>query len=662
MRVEEKDPRKLLHTFWGYDNFRGIQSEIIHSILHRHDTLGLMPTGGGKSIAFQVPALALEGVCIVVTPLIALMKDQVEHLRRRSITAAAIYSGQTREEMLRHLDNAVFGAYKFLYVSPERLTTEIFRTKVRKMKVSFLTVDEAHCISQWGYDFRPSYLEIAAIRRLLPDVPVLALTATATPDVVRDICERLAPPDALPADSDDGEADSDDGEAGGERVGGFRVFRMSFARPNLSYVVRQTGDKFRELLHILHSVPGSAIVYTRNRQGTREVSDRLNEAGVDALFFHAGLPNADKDVRQRAWQVGATRVMVATNAFGMGIDKPDVRLVIHLDAPDSIEAYFQEAGRAGRDGLPAYAVLLAGREDHANLLRRVSVTFPPRQYVSRVYEDLGCFFQLAVGDGLRVTYEFDEEAFCRAFRHFPTQLESALQLLSRAGYIDYREEDETRSRVLFLVHRDDLYSLRRLGRTADAVIRALLRTTCGLFCDYAFIEEDEIARRCDMTEHEVYEALKQLTVQRVLHYVPRKKVPRITYLTRRVETREVTLSAEVYENRRAQYATRVQQMLDYMDNADYCRSRFLLEYFADYSGQDCGRCDVCRERRGSTSAPAPALCDRLRAILADGRPHRPTDFALPGIAPARIAAALQEMVESGSILMQDGLYSAHPAS
>ena len=655
MRIDEKDPRRLLQTFWGYDDFRGIQSDIIHSILHRHDTLGLMPTGGGKSIAFQVPALALEGVCIVVTPLIALMKDQVEHLRRRSITAAAIYSGQTREEMLRHLDNAVFGAYKFLYVSPERLSTEIFQVKVRKMKVSLLTVDEAHCISQWGYDFRPSYLEIATIRRLLPGVPVLALTATATPDVVRDICTHLAPPDTPPAAAPDEEAK-------GEWVEGFRVFRMSFARPNLAYVVRQTGDKFRELLHILRSVPGSAIVYTRNRQGTREVSDRLNEEGIHALFFHAGLPNADKDVRQRAWQEGATRVMVATNAFGMGIDKPDVRLVIHLDAPDSIEAYFQEAGRAGRDGLPAYAVLLAGREDHANLLRRVSVTFPPREYVSRVYEELCCFFQLAVGDGFRVTYEFDEETFCHAFRHFPTQLESALHLLSRAGYIDYREEDETRSRVLFLVHRDDLYSLHRLGRTAEAVIRALLRTTCGLFSDYSFIEEDEIARHCDMTEHEVYEALKQLTTQRVLHYVPRKKVPRITFLTRRVETREVTLTAEVYENRRTQYTTRVQQMLDYIDNGDYCRSRFLLEYFADYSGHDCGRCDVCLQQKGTTSPAPAALCDHILTVLADGRPHRPTDFDLPGTAPARIAATLQEMVESGSIKMQDGQYMTHPAS
>ena len=663
-------PHDILRRYWGYDQFRGIQQEIIQSILTGHDTLGLMPTGGGKSIAFQVPALALEGVCIVVTPLIALMKDQVAHLRERSITAAAIYSGQGREEMLRHLDNAVFGAYKFLYVSPERLTTDIFQVKLRKMQVGLLTVDEAHCISQWGYDFRPPYLQIAQIRKLLPGVPVLALTATATTEVVRDICAHLAWPDARPIST--GQP-----PAGGETVEGFQVYKMSFARQNLSYVVRKTADKFAELLHILRSVPGSAIVYTRNRERTRETSDHLNEEGITALYYHAGLKNADKDLRSAAWQSGETRVMVATNAFGMGIDKPDVRLVIHLDMPDSIEAYFQEAGRAGRDGQRAYAVLLFAAEDRKNMLRRVGETYPPPEYIRRVYEDLCCYCQLAVGDGFNVTYELNIEEFCKNFRHFPTLLESALKLLTNAGYIDYRDEDEAASRILFLVQRDDLYRLRHLGREADDVIRALLRTTCGLFSDYVTFQEATIAREAGLAEDAVYEILKHLSHLRIVHYIPHKKVPRVTFTTRRVETAEVVLAANVYEERRQQYVNRIQQMLEYAENDCYCRSRFLLEYFSDFSGRNCGHCDVCldlglKERDDETAAPLSAepsprsdkLTDEtvrahLRAALADGGLHSVDDVNLLGIPTERTAHLLQQMVEDGEAEVVNGKYRKH---
>ena len=658
-------PHEILRRVWGYDQFRGIQQEIIQSVLTGHDTLGLMPTGGGKSIAFQVPALALEGVCIVVTPLIALMKDQVAHLRARSITAAAIYSGQSRDEMLRHLDNAVFGAYKFLYVSPERLTTDIFQVKLRKMQVGLLTIDEAHCISQWGYDFRPPYLQIAQIRKLLPGVPVLALTATATTEVVRDICAHLAWPESRPIAT--GQP-----PAGGETVEGFQVYKMSFARPNLSYVVRPTTDKFAELLHILRSVPGSAIVYTRNRERTRETSDRLNEEGITALYYHAGLKNVDKDLRSAAWQSGETRVMVATNAFGMGIDKPDVRLVIHLDMPDSIEAYFQEAGRAGRDGRRAYAVLLFAQEDRTMMLRRVGETYPPREYISRVYENLCCYFQLAVGDGYNVTYELNIEEFCKNFRHFPTYLESALKLLTNGGYIDYRDEDEVVSRILFLVHRDDLYRLHHLGREADDVIRALLRTTCGLFSDYVNIQEATIAHEAGLPEDTVYEVLKHLSHLRIISYIPHKKVPRVTFTTRRVETSEVALAANVYEDRRQQYVNRIQQMLEYAENRDYCRSRFLLEYFADFSGQNCGHCDVCLDlglAKTATASPAPSSAAnsqpsasnsqpsaaetdaswqaRLRAALADGAFHAATDAHLSGIPTDRLAHLLQQLVDNG---------------
>ena len=417
MKIE--DYQSILRQYWGYDDFRGIQREIIESIGSGNDTLGLMPTGGGKSITFQVPALAQEGTCIVITPLIALMKDQVDNLRRRGIRAAAIYSGLTHEEIITTLENCIFGGIRILYVSPERLSSELFQTKLRHMKVSFITVDEAHCISQWGYDFRPSYLEIAKIRKLLPGVPVLALTATATPQVVEDIQEKLGFPPANQTEEKP------------------HVFRMSFERKNLAYVVRNTADKREELIHILSSMKGSAIVYARSRRRTKEFADFINEAGITATFYHAGLDSVVKDDRQKAWQEDKVRVMVATNAFGMGIDKPDVRLVIHIDSPDSIEAYFQEAGRAGRDGLKAYAVLLYNNADQRKLEKRIADTFPEKDYIREVYEHLAYFYQIGVGSGYNHTFEFNIDQFCHTFHHFPIQVDSALKILTRAGYIEY---------------------------------------------------------------------------------------------------------------------------------------------------------------------------------------------------------------------------------
>ena len=496
------DYRSILKQYWGYDNFRGIQADIIESIGSGKDTLGLMPTGGGKSITFQVPALAQPGLCLVITPLIALMKDQVRNLRDRGIKATAIYSGMTREEILIALDNCIFGNYKFLYISPERLGTEIFQLKLRSMKVSMITVDESHCISQWGYDFRPAYLQISEVRKLLPDVPVLALTATATPEVVKDIQERLA----------------------------FRkenVFRMSFERQNLAYIVRRTENKAEELLHILQSVSGSAIVYTRNRKKTKEAALFLNANQITATFYHAGLNNEIKDQRQKSWLTGEHRVMVATNAFGMGIDKPDVRIVIHLDFPDSPEAYFQEAGRVGRDGQKAYAVLLYARNDQATLKKRIADTFPEKDYIRKVYEDVNYYYQMAMGDGLGCTYAFNIDEFCHNFKHFPIQVDSALKILTRAGYLEYTDEQDNASRILFTLQRDELYRIHENSPETENLIRTILRLYTGIFTDYAYINEDTLALRTGLTRQQIYETLVLLTKRHILHYIPGKKTPYI---------------------------------------------------------------------------------------------------------------------------------------
>ena len=563
-----EDFKKILKKYWGYDDFRGIQREIIESILSGHDTLGLMPTGGGKSITFQVPALAQEGVCIVITPLIALMKDQVQNLRSRGIKAAAIYTGLTHDQILQTLENAVFGAVKLLYISPERLSSELFQQKLRHMKVCFICVDEAHCISQWGYDFRPSYLAIADIRRLVPDIPVLALTATATPEVVDDIQNRLHFQKKC-------------------------VFRMSFERKNLAYVVRRTFNKEQQLVHILQSVPGSAIVYVRSRQRTKEYADLLNKSGIKATFFHAGLDNTLKDQRQMYWQKNKVRVMVATNAFGMGIDKPDVRVVIHIDCPDSLEAYFQEAGRAGRDGQKSYAVLLYDDNDKMKLRKRVVDTFPDKEFICEIYDQLAYFYQIAVGSGYNATFEFPVERFCQTYRHFPIPTISALNILTRAGYIDYRDEDEAQARVMFLLGRDDLYLLRDNEPREDAVIVALLRTYTGLFQDYGYIDESIIAQQCDLTPQQVYMILTNLNQKHILSFIPQKHIPFIRFTQRREDSQHLIIPPAVYDDLKARYVHRIDKMLEYATCDLICRSRLLLRYFGEDRTDDCGMCDVC---------------------------------------------------------------------
>ena len=619
----------LLKKYWGYDDFRGIQREIIESIGSGHDTLGLMPTGGGKSITFQVPALAMEGVCIIITPLIALMKDQVHHLRQRGIMAAAIYSGMQHDDIIRILENCILGSTKLLYVSPERLGSGLFQTKLRHMKVSFITVDEAHCISQWGYDFRPSYLQIAEIRRICPDVPVLALTATATPKVVEDICDKLTL--STPHT--------------------FNIFRMSFERKNLTYLVSYAMDKRTELIQLLNGEKGAAIVYVRSRRHAREVAELLTEAGLSATFYHAGLEHAVKDQRQRDWQHDRVRIMVATNAFGMGIDKPDVRIVAHYDCPDSIEAYFQEAGRAGRDGQPSRAILLYNAADEPKLRKRISDTFPEKEYIRKVYDHLAYYYQIATGDGYGVSREFNIDDFCRKFNHFPIRVHAALQILQRAGYIEYTEEQDNQARVRFLVTRDDLYRLRGDSPDEERVIIALLRNYGGLFADYGFIDESMIANQCGMKSHEVYQTLKGLSEKHILHFIPRKQVPYIRYMQRREDSEHVLLSKEVYEERLTQYKERIEAMLRYAKDNSKCRSRQLLEYFGEKDTKDCGQCDVCHHTSKTDIQQAK---QQILTLLSDRQRHHVTELLRLQLPKEELDKALTYLLQEEYIMQKDG--------
>ena len=623
--------RQILHDYWGYDDFRGIQREIIESVCAGNDTLGLMPTGGGKSVTFQVPALSMPGVCLVITPLIALMKDQVDNLRSRGIKAAAVYSGMMHADVIATLENAIFGGVKILYVSPERLSSELFRKKLGHMKVSLITVDEAHCISQWGYDFRPSYLRISDIRSVHPDAPVLALTATATPRVVDDIQDKL----------------------------GFRrknVFRMSFERKNLAYLVVRTSDKWHETLRLLGSTDGSAIVYVRSRKRTKEIAKALTDGGISATFYNAGLETAVRDQRQRDWQEGRARVMVATNAFGMGIDKADVRLVVHVDCPDSIEAYFQEAGRAGRDGKPSRAVLLYDGNDHAKLQRRISETFPDKDDIRTVYEHLAYFYQIGLGSGGGCRFEFNIDRFCQYFHHFPIQVNSALKILARAGYIDYEDERDNMSQLTMLLGRDDLYRLDGLDGDENAVITSLLRNYGGLFSDFCYIDESLISCQTGIDRNQVYDILKELNRRHILRFIPRKAIPHVRYVQRREASERLVFGKDVYDDRKSEYVERINAIMQYAENDDVCRSRQLLKYFGEERSADCGQCDVClaHSKRPSSASQKAAVEAAIRGLLADERPHPVTDLGRLAYDRDIIKETLEFLISEEAVAVSDG--------
>ncbi len=589
------DYAAVLKQYWGYDSFRSIQLDIINSIGEGKDTLGLMPTGGGKSITFQVPALAKDdGVCIVITPLLALMKDQVANLRKKGILAHSVNSSMRHDEVLAAYDNCIYGACRFLYVSPERLQSELFLDKVVNMRVSMIVVDEAHCISQWGYDFRPSYLHIAELRDLLPDVPVLALTATATPKVAKDIMEKL-------------------------RFRTPNLFKMSFERKNISYIVRQCENKEMQMVQILNRVPGSAIVYVRNRRRTREYADILKREGISADYFHAGLPVKDKDHRQEEWTKGNIRVIVCTNAFGMGIDKPDVRVVIHIDAPESLEAYFQEAGRAGRDGERSYAVFLWSGFDEVNLKKNLTNSFPSLDYVVSVYNSICNANEIGLGCGAEHSAEFDIEHFCRNNKKSVAQVLGALAILGRAGYMEFEPNIEFQSRAMITIERGRLYRVEEAYPHLAPVIKAMLRLYTGLFMEYAMINEERIGNMCDLTRQEVYERLLELSRIGVISYNPQKKTSLITWLRDREHEKYMVFPKSVYQDRYSDAKRRMNYVIDYC-KCDYaCRSRMLLEYFGDYSASDCGHCDVCinkrktfKERRAEVAAIRDAVIARLR--------------------------------------------------
>lgn len=623
----------LLRRYWGYDRFREKQEEIILSVLDGKDTLGLLPTGGGKSLTFQIPALAMDGLTVVVTPLIALMKDQVDNLRDKGIKAIYVHSGLRYHEVRAAIDKCIFGKYKFLYISPERLASSTFIDALRRMPVSLITVDEAHCISQWGYDFRPSYLNISTIRDLFPDAPVLALTASATPEVADDIMLRL-------------------------RFRHRNIIRKSFRRENLAYVVRFQENKIDKLRAALGQTYGSCIIYARSRAKTKKIAEELQSWGLSADYYHAGLPSEEKKDKQERWKKGETRIIVATNAFGMGIDKPDVRLVAHIDIPGSLEEYYQEAGRAGRDGRLSYALLLVADKDRGVLKRRIAEAYPPKDFIKKVYVAACDFLDIGLGGGFDKLFDFNFQLFCATFSLPERQTYSALKILSACRYIDYIDEVETMSRIMILVDKEKLYNVPGMTPAMDNILEAILRTYSGFFSDYVSIDEASVAFRYNISRQAIYETLIFLSRSHIIHYIPRKRTPYIYFPSSRVEPKHLTISREAYEEGKARLERRISAMSDYAFNGTVCREHKILEYFGEHADGDCGRCDVCKERRGKKeSSSQRELSAGIRYMLSQ-KPRTVDEFAdTLSFQKKEIVDMLRTLLDDGEISFRDGVFS-----
>ncbi len=619
----------ILKQYWGYESFRESQYEIISSVLSGRDTLALMPTGGGKSITYQLPTLMSDGLCVVITPLIALMKDQVDKLQRQGISAVAIHSGLSRRKIDIALDNCVYGDVKFLYIAPERLNSDIFRLRARRMNISLIAVDEAHCISQWGYDFRPSYLHIKTLREFQPEAPVLALTASATEQVTDDIMENLCFAEK-------------------------NIIRSSFARPNLSYVVRKVEDKEEQLLRVISGVAGSGIVYVRKRETAETLCQFLQEQGVSASFYHAGLPNEERSIRQDEWVSGRVRVMVATNAFGMGIDKADVRFVVHYTMSDSMESYYQEAGRAGRDGKRSYAMLMVAPNDYKILSRRVEGNFPPIEQIKSIYEKICAYLMIAIGDGAARSYVFNIQDFCYREKLFVQTVVSALDLLERNEYMSYVDVADNPARVIFKVSRDDLYKY-TMSDTVERVVRTMLRMYNGLFTEFRAIDEEVIAAATDMSREQVHQVLRELWRSQIIRYVPANSSPMIYMNEERLPVSSLYISPKSYGYRKEQMISRFEAMVGYAENTTECRSVILSNYFGDSSAEPCGHCDVClaNKRNAKSEDSTEAVEKRIVESLNEGELPLREIARRVAAKPQTITDALYCMLDRGEVALRE---------
>lgn len=623
-------PESILKQYWGFDSFRPMQREIIQSVLDARDTLALLPTGGGKSICFQVPALVQEGICIVISPLIALMKDQVYNLAKRGIPATAIFSGLSYREIDRILDNCVFGKYKFLYLSPERLVTELAIERIKKMKVNIIAIDEAHCISQWGYDFRPPYLNIADIRTFHPKVPMIALTATATADVVVDIQKKLT-------------------------FAKQQVFQQSFKRDNLVYAVLNQEGKIGKLTEIIKKVKGSAVIYTRSRRRTKEIAVELSRRGVSAHYYHAGLDQEERAARQEAWLQDKTRVIVATNAFGMGIDKADVRLVVHMDVPDNLEAYFQEAGRAGRDGERAYSILLYNENDKQKLEKQFEQSYPALETIKAVYQALGSYFQLAIGSGFEKGFDFDLGDFCKRFGFNQVQSHHALKVLEYSGWLNISDAVFVPASMRFIVNRELLYDFQIKNPKLDILIRELLRNYQGISNNYVPLRNlHYLARALKMTPDQMEEQLVQLHKAKIVAYRAKKEKPQLFFLQERVAINDLTIDMEMYRFRKERQAFRLKKVLEYCEKP-ICRSQQLLAYFGESQSERCGYCDVCsgRTEAGISKLDYEKYKEKIKSLL------RLESLSLEEITDSFAPKRHEKMLKTLEYLIEEGFLSQY---